>query len=68
MNSFFVHAVATSLPNSGHSLLSTGEFCPCLSHALSRLKLNPLLNHFQLQLKHRISKNSKALNTALLLF
>jgi hypothetical protein len=61
MNSSFVHAVAASLPNSGHSLLSMGEFypanIPCPSHGLSQLKLNLLLNPYQLKLRHRIIKN-----------
>jgi hypothetical protein len=74
MNSPFVHAVVTSPPNSGHSLLSMGEFypadIPCPSHQLPQLRLNILLNRCQLILKHRINlnKNCEALNTALLLF
>src|SRR6266852_959841 len=65
MNLSFVHTVAASLPNSGHPLLSMGEFCPdipCPSHELSQLKLN-FLKRCQLQLRLRIKKNSKALNT-----
>jgi hypothetical protein len=68
-----MHAVAEPLANGGHSLLSMGklrpaDIIPCLSHELSQLKLNLLLSPCQLQLSHRINKNSKALNTALLLF
>jgi hypothetical protein len=68
-----MHAVAEPLANSGHSLLRMGELrpadiIPCPSHELSQLKLNLLLNPCQLQLSHRINKNSEALNTALLLF
>jgi hypothetical protein len=72
LNSSFVRAVAVSLPNSGHPLPSMGMFCsaniPCPSRKLLQLKLNLLLNPCQLQLRHRISKNIEALNTALLLF
>ena len=69
MNSSFVHAVATSLPNNDDSLLSMGELCiPCPSCELSRLKPNHLLNPCHLQRRRRIHKNSEALDTALLLF
>ena len=72
MNSSFVHAVVASLPNSGHPLLSMGDFypadIPCPLYELSQLKLNLLLNLCQLQLRHRINKHSGVPNTALLLF
>jgi hypothetical protein len=70
-----MHAVAEPLSNGGHSLLSMGELrpadiIPCLSHELSQLKLIFFPNPCQLQVRHRINKNSEsqALNTALLLF
>jgi hypothetical protein len=70
MNSSFVHAVAASLPDSGHSHPNMGEFFPadirCLSHGLSQLKPKIFLNPRQSQLRRRI--NSEALNTELRLF
>jgi len=64
MNEFILHAVATSLPTSGHSL-SMGEFytadIPRPSHEILQLKLNLHLNPCQFQLRHRISENSEAL-------
>jgi hypothetical protein len=74
MDSFFAHhdAVAASLPNSGHSLLSMTAIYPAdipyPSQELSQLKLNPLLDPRQLQLRHRLNKISEAFNTTLLVF